>query len=156
MYTMIYFIYNTLPPYLSSICLQVHRTYIFLDPNTLSSKCNSAQFLFVWVIKDVLIPFGATDLRCEAFTLLVSLARGHFDLAILSGRMQWGGWDGADGGKMKLNDLALSINIGDERLCHQCAAKQAGGDALGLSKALSKRGRKKHSRKLVEKEVKKQ
>lgn len=41
---------------------------------------------------------------------------------------------------MKPNDLALSINIGDVQLCHECGAKQA-GVALGLSKALSQRGR---------------
>lgn len=52
---------------------------------------------------------------------------------------------------MKLNDLAFSINIGDARLCHQCAATPGGVVVLGLSKALSQRGSEKRSRKLVKK-----
>lgn len=55
---------------------------------------------------------------------------------------------------MKLNDLAFSINIGDARLCHQCAATRDGGVVLGLSKALPQRGSEKRSRKLVKKKVK--
>lgn len=52
---------------------------------------------------------------------------------------------------MKLNDLAFSINIGDAQLCHQCAEKQTGGVALGLSKALSQRGREKDTGNLLRK-----